>query len=82
MTALADVHVERLPLALVFAITVAGFLLIYFGVGGLTHLLVTRVFPRLGVGRRSPTARWRPGRPRARSASRWCRSRSSAATAW
>ena len=51
MTALLDIHVERLPLALVFAITAGGFLFIYFGVGGLTHLLVTRAFPARGLGR-------------------------------
>jgi lathosterol oxidase len=50
VTALGDFHVERLPLPLVFAITAAGFLFIYFGVGGLTHLLVTRVFPALRIG--------------------------------
>jgi sterol desaturase/sphingolipid hydroxylase (fatty acid hydroxylase superfamily) len=51
VTALAGVHVERLPLPLVFAATAGGFLFIYFGVGGLAHLLVTRVFPALGRGR-------------------------------
>jgi sterol desaturase/sphingolipid hydroxylase (fatty acid hydroxylase superfamily) len=51
VTALAGIHVEELPLALVYAITTGGFLLIYFGVGGLTHLLVTYGFPRLGLGR-------------------------------
>jgi sterol desaturase/sphingolipid hydroxylase (fatty acid hydroxylase superfamily) len=51
VSALLDIHVETLSLALVFAVTAGGFLLIYFGVGGLTHLLVTRVFPALHVGR-------------------------------
>jgi lathosterol oxidase len=59
--ALLDIHVERLPLALVFAVTAGGFLAIYFGVGGLTHLLVTRVFPALGLGRRIADRALAPG---------------------
>ena len=62
MTALLDIHVERLPLALVFAITAGGFLFIYFAVGGLTHLLVTRLFPARGLGRTLAARALRLGR--------------------
>jgi sterol desaturase/sphingolipid hydroxylase (fatty acid hydroxylase superfamily) len=44
-------HIEQLPLWLVFAATCVGFSLIYFGVGAVTQALVGTVFPRLRLGR-------------------------------
>ena len=55
------VHLERLPLAVVFAATAGGFLAIYFGVGGAAHALATRVLPALGVGRRLSARALAPG---------------------
>jgi sterol desaturase/sphingolipid hydroxylase (fatty acid hydroxylase superfamily) len=45
-------QLDEVPLAVVFAVTTLGFLSMYFGVGGLTRLLVTRVLPARGIGRR------------------------------
>ena len=73
VTALLDIHVERLPLDAGLRDQGGGFLLIYFAVGGLTHLLVTRVF--LPGAWASPRARSRRGSSGARSASRRSRSR-------
>jgi sterol desaturase/sphingolipid hydroxylase (fatty acid hydroxylase superfamily) len=42
---------ETLPLGVIFAATTLGFTLLYFGLGGATHLLVTRVLPGRGIGR-------------------------------
>jgi Delta7-sterol 5-desaturase len=51
LSALRAVAVERLPLALVFAVTTGGFLLIYLALGGLTDLVVKRIFQARGLGR-------------------------------
>src|SRR4051794_33578514 len=45
---------KTLSLALVFAFSSAGFLLIYFGFGGTTWLATRRLFPALGWGRPLP----------------------------
>jgi Delta7-sterol 5-desaturase len=46
-----DLHIEGLPLWLVFTATCLGFSLIYFGVGAVTQALVGTVFPRWRLGR-------------------------------
>lgn len=45
---------RTLPLPLVFAVSTAGFLLIYFGFGGAAWLATRRVFPALGWGHPLP----------------------------
>jgi hypothetical protein len=76
-------HSRRAPAAVRgLAITAAGFLIIYFGVAARRTCWSPACVPRAGVGReladRAPRA---PASSRARSASRWSRSRSSVATA-
>jgi lathosterol oxidase len=46
-----DLRLETVSLAVVFAATTLGFLLMYFGLGTTTHVLVTRVLPARGLGR-------------------------------
>ena len=54
-------RLETVPLALVFVMTTVGFLLLYFGLGATTHLLVTRVLPACSVGRRISDRPLAPG---------------------
>lgn len=55
------VRLEALPLWLVFAATTFGFLFMYFSLGATATLLVTRVFPRLGLARTLSTRPLAPG---------------------
>lgn len=44
-------RLDEVPLAVVYVVTTLGFLAMYFGLGGLTRLLVSRVLPARGIGR-------------------------------
>ena len=48
---MTGLRLEALPLWLVFLATTSGFLAMYLGLGSISTLLVSRVCPRLGLGR-------------------------------
>ncbi len=61
MSAPFALRLETVPLAVVYAVTTLGFLLMYFGLGATTQALVTRVLPARGLGRQLSDRPLAPG---------------------